>query len=53
MHTGHFMVLLVRHYYVYDIQGMMRAFRVEDLPIESKMLTKALDEAQQIGRAHV
>nr|GFC69284.1 protein translocase subunit SECA1, chloroplastic [Tanacetum cinerariifolium] len=26
---------------------MMRAFRVEDLPIESKMLTKALDEAQR------
>ncbi|KAF3944120.1 hypothetical protein CMV_029384 [Castanea mollissima] len=29
------------------IQGLMRAFRVEDLPIESKMLTKALDEAQR------
>lgn len=29
------------------IQGLMRAFRVEDLPIESKMLTKALDEAQK------
>ncbi|KAK9067746.1 hypothetical protein SSX86_011857 [Deinandra increscens subsp. villosa] len=29
------------------IQGMMRAFRVEDIPIESKMLTKALDEAQR------
>lgn len=29
------------------IQGMMRAFRIEDLPIESKMLTKALDEAQR------
>uniref|UniRef100_A0A7N0UV68 Protein translocase subunit SecA n=1 Tax=Kalanchoe fedtschenkoi TaxID=63787 RepID=A0A7N0UV68_KALFE len=29
------------------IQGMMKAFRVEDLPIESKMLTKALDEAQR------
>lgn len=29
------------------IQGVMRAFRVEDLPIESKMLTKALDEAQR------
>ncbi|KAL8262248.1 hypothetical protein R6Q59_026297 [Mikania micrantha] len=29
------------------IQGMMRAFRVEDLPIESKILTKALDEAQR------
>lgn len=27
--------------------GLMRAFRVEDLPIESKMLTKALDEAQR------
>lgn len=25
----------------------MRAFRVEDLPIESKILTKALDEAQR------
>lgn len=25
----------------------MTAFRVEDLPIESKMLTKALDEAQR------
>lgn len=25
----------------------MRAFRVEDLPIESKMLTRALDEAQR------
>ncbi|KAI4331003.1 hypothetical protein MLD38_029235 [Melastoma candidum] len=29
------------------IEGLMRAFRVEDLPIESKMLTKALDEAQR------
>ncbi|RZB87121.1 Protein translocase subunit SecA, chloroplastic [Glycine soja] len=29
------------------IQGLMQAFRVEDLPIESKMLTKALDEAQR------
>ncbi|CAA0830616.1 Protein translocase subunit SECA1- chloroplastic, partial [Striga hermonthica] len=29
------------------IQGLMRAFRVEDLPIESKMLSKALDEAQR------
>lgn len=29
------------------IQGLMRAFNVEDLPIESKMLTKALDEAQR------
>ncbi|EPS70903.1 hypothetical protein M569_03854, partial [Genlisea aurea] len=29
------------------IQGLMRVFRVEDLPIESKMLTKALDEAQR------
>ncbi|THU44118.1 hypothetical protein C4D60_Mb02t04030 [Musa balbisiana] len=29
------------------IQGLMRAFRVEDLPIESTMLTKALDEAQR------
>ncbi|KAJ4765987.1 Protein translocase subunit SecA [Rhynchospora pubera] len=29
------------------VQGLMRAFRVEDLPIESQMLTKALDEAQR------
>ena len=29
------------------IQGMMKAFRVEDLPIESKMLTASLDEAQR------
>lgn len=29
------------------IQGLMKAFRVEDLPIESQMLTKALDEAQK------
>ncbi|CAH9069570.1 unnamed protein product [Cuscuta epithymum] len=29
------------------IQGLMRMFRVEDLPIESKILTKALDEAQR------
>lgn len=29
------------------IQGLMQAFRVEDLPIESKMLTRALDEAQR------
>eukprot|EP00252_Welwitschia_mirabilis_P010931 TRINITY_DN24620_c0_g1_i1.p1 TRINITY_DN24620_c0_g1~~TRINITY_DN24620_c0_g1_i1.p1 ORF type:complete len:1037 (+),score=240.06 TRINITY_DN24620_c0_g1_i1:99-3209(+) len=29
------------------IQGLMRVFRVEDLPIESKMLTKSLDEAQR------
>lgn len=29
------------------IQGLMRAFRVEDLPIESQMLTKSLDEAQR------
>ncbi|CAI0470091.1 unnamed protein product [Linum tenue] len=27
--------------------GLMKAFRVEDLPIESQMLTKALDEAQR------
>lgn len=47
MTVDHFIFLHVRHYYVYDIQGMMRAFRVEDLPIESKMLTKALDEAQR------
>ncbi|CAO2184733.1 unnamed protein product [Urochloa humidicola] len=30
-----------------DNQGLMQAFRVEDLPIESKMLTRALDEAQR------
>ncbi|GKC42492.1 protein translocase subunit SecA1, chloroplastic [Tanacetum coccineum] len=30
-----------------SLEGMMRAFRVEDLPIESKMLTKALDEVQR------
>ncbi|KAL6515876.1 Protein translocase subunit SA1, chloroplastic [Orobanche gracilis] len=29
------------------VQGLMRVFRVEDLPIESKMLTKALNEAQR------
>lgn len=29
------------------IKGLMRAFRVEDLPIESNLLTKALDEAQR------
>jgi len=29
------------------MQGLMKAFRVEDLPIESQMLTKALDEAQK------
>ncbi|KAL6615249.1 hypothetical protein ACP70R_037519 [Stipagrostis hirtigluma subsp. patula] len=29
------------------IQGLMQAFRVEDLPLESKMLTRALDEAQR------
>lgn len=28
-------------------KNMMRAFNVEDLPIESKMLSKALDEAQR------
>lgn len=33
--------------FVSIMQGLMRAFRVEDLPIESKMLTKALDEAQR------
>lgn len=26
---------------------MMTAFRIEDLPIESQMLTNALDEAQR------
>ncbi|GAB4841830.1 hypothetical protein Ancab_022566 [Ancistrocladus abbreviatus] len=30
-----------------SFEGLMRAFGVEDLPIESKMLTKALDEAQR------
>jgi preprotein translocase subunit SecA len=29
------------------IQALMKAFRVEDLPIESKMLTRSLDEAQK------
>eukprot|EP00271_Cylindrocystis_brebissonii_P010071 TRINITY_DN26172_c0_g1_i1.p1 TRINITY_DN26172_c0_g1~~TRINITY_DN26172_c0_g1_i1.p1 ORF type:complete len:1077 (+),score=261.84 TRINITY_DN26172_c0_g1_i1:110-3340(+) len=29
------------------VKGIMKAFRVEDLPIESGMLTKALDEAQR------
>ncbi|GAB4816599.1 hypothetical protein N2152v2_003645, partial [Parachlorella kessleri] len=29
------------------IKGMMTAFRIEDLPIESQMLTNALDEAQR------
>ncbi|CAG9467841.1 unnamed protein product [Pedinophyceae sp. YPF-701] len=29
------------------IKGMMQAFRVEDMPIESNMLTKSLDEAQK------
>ena len=29
------------------IQGLMSAFRIEDLPIESQMLTNALDEAQR------
>lgn len=31
----------------YQLQGLMKAFRVEDLPIESKMLTGALNEAQR------
>eukprot|EP00270_Netrium_digitus_P000257 TRINITY_DN1023_c0_g1_i7.p1 TRINITY_DN1023_c0_g1~~TRINITY_DN1023_c0_g1_i7.p1 ORF type:complete len:715 (-),score=276.53 TRINITY_DN1023_c0_g1_i7:131-2125(-) len=34
------------------IQGLMRAFNVEDLPIESKMLTSALDEAQRKVEAY-
>lgn len=34
------------------IQTLMRAFRVEDLPIESKMLTRALDEAQRKVEAY-
>jgi preprotein translocase subunit SecA len=29
------------------IQGMMAAFQIDDLPIESSMLTNALDEAQR------
>ncbi|GBG68260.1 hypothetical protein CBR_g2809 [Chara braunii] len=29
------------------VQALMKAFRVEDLPIESKMLSKSLDEAQK------
>lgn len=29
------------------IQGLMSAFRIDDLPIESQMLTGALDEAQR------
>eukprot|EP00887_Chlorella_sp_A99_P001989 scaffold18.g1989.t1 len=29
------------------IKGLMTAFRIEDLPIESQMLTSALDEAQR------
>jgi preprotein translocase subunit SecA len=29
------------------IKGLMTAFRIEDLPIESSMLTSALDEAQR------
>ena len=29
------------------IKGLMSAFRIEDLPIESNMLTNALDEAQR------
>lgn len=37
----------MKHCYSCQVQGLMRAFRVEDLPIESKMLTKALDEAQR------
>ena len=33
------------------IKGLMSAFRIEDLPIESQMLTSALDEAQRkVGR---
>lgn len=29
------------------IKGLMTAFQIEDLPIESQMLTNALDEAQR------
>jgi len=34
------------------IQGMMNAFRVGDLPIESQMLTRSLDEAQRKVEAY-
>lgn len=34
------------------IQGLMSAFRIEDLPIESQMLTNALDEAQRKVEAY-
>eukprot|EP00210_Caulerpa_lentillifera_P001332 g1281.t1 len=34
------------------IKGMMTAFRVGDLPIESNMLTKSLDEAQRKVEAY-
>eukprot|EP00850_Spirogloea_muscicola_P005218 SM000023S07674 [mRNA] locus=s23:697023:703298:- [translate_table: standard] len=34
------------------IQGLMKVFRVEDLPIESKMLTRSLDEAQKKVEAY-
>ncbi|KAI3428100.1 hypothetical protein D9Q98_006483 [Chlorella vulgaris] len=34
------------------IKGLMSAFRIEDLPIESKMLTSALDEAQRKVEAY-
>ncbi|XWS46377.1 hypothetical protein CRYUN_Cryun14cG0060500 [Craigia yunnanensis] len=39
--------MLVKIFLFQYLKGLMRAFRVEDLPIESKMLTKALDEAQR------
>ncbi|KAL4443549.1 hypothetical protein ABPG75_011286 [Micractinium tetrahymenae] len=34
------------------IKGLMSAFRIEDLPIESQMLTNALDEAQRKVEAY-
>lgn len=34
------------------IKGMMNAFRVGDLPIESQMLTRSLDEAQRKVEAY-
>lgn len=29
------------------MKGLMSAFRIDDLPLESKMLTSSLDEAQK------
>lgn len=44
---GKILVTVSLKFSEYLVQGLMKAFRVEDLPIESKMLTKALDEAQR------